>query len=374
MLTRQRIISFILTLLILIIGAVVFKNFSAKKESTVSEKPIKKVIRTVTAGNFPPSKIKNKIEVDGRLNAYEKINIAAEVQGRLLSIGKVFKVGTTFSKGDLLFKVESEEDEFSLKAQRSQLYTSITQVMPDLKFDHPNAYDKWLNYLNEFNEEKAVKPLPEITDQKEKYFIGGKNILNLYYTIKSQEERMKNYNVYAPFNGVFLTVNSYPGSLVSPGISLGQIMNTYQYELVAPIAMEAMKYVSVGQRVTLFSEGLGKSWTGKVSRTSKQIDQTTQSIPVYISVSGQGLRDGMYLKGTLGGSEISGVSVVPKDVIVNQNEVYVLTDSTINAKEVEIINFLEKEVYVKGIEADDQIITSSTNNLFEGQTVKLEEL
>ena len=226
MFTRQSIISLVLSLLILILGGVAYQAFSAQKESTVSAKAPSREIRSVKVASFPPKQVENVIEVDGRVNAYEKINLAAEVQGKLLATGKTWKEGTSFSKGDLLFQVESKDDEYNLKAQRSLLYNQITQVMPDLKFDHPTEYEKWLTYLNDFDEEQNVKELPKITNQKEKYFIGGKNILSQYYSIKSLEEKLNNYRVYAPFNGVFLSVNNYPGSLLSPCASLGHIMNT----------------------------------------------------------------------------------------------------------------------------------------------------
>jgi len=372
MLSRQSIISFVLSLLILLFGAGFYQYTSSQKESTVSSKPVVRELRTVTVNQFPPTKIQNKIEVDGRLSAYEKINVAAEVQGKLLSTGKAWKQGSAFSKGDLLFQVESKDDEYNLKAQRSMLYNQITQIMPDLKFDYPEEYEKWLAYLHEFNEEQNVKTLPKTSNQKAKYFIGGKNIQSQYYTIKSLEEKLNNYRIYAPFNGVFLSINNYPGSLVSPGANLGQIMNTYNYELISPITMDALKYVSVGQKVELYSDQMGKTWKGTVSRTSKQIDQQTQSIPVYITVSGQGLRDGMYLKGSLGAAMVTDVSILPKEALVNQNELFLLdTDTTLSIKEVSVLNFVANEVYVKGLEASDQVVTSTNRNLFVGQKVKL---
>ncbi|MFT4667260.1 MAG: membrane fusion protein (multidrug efflux system) [Polaribacter sp.] len=372
MLSRQTIISFVLSLVILLLGAGAYQYSSSQKQSTVSSKAVSRDIRTVRVDQFPPTKIQNKIEVDGRLSAYEKINVAAEVQGKLLSTGKTWKQGSSFSKGSLLFQVKSKDDEYNLKAQRSMLYNQITQIMPDLKFDYPEEYEKWLTYLHNFDEEQNVKALPKTSNQKAKYFIGGKTIQSQYYTIKSLEEKMNNYRIYAPFNGVFISVNNYPGSLVSPGANLGQIMNTYNYELVSPITMDALKYVSVGQKVELFSDEMGKNWKGTVNRTSKQIDQQTQSVPVYITVSGQGLRDGMYLKGKLGAAMVTDVSILPKEVLVNQNEVFLLdSDTTLSIKEVIVINFVENKVYVKGLEASDRVVISSSNNLFVGQKVKL---
>jgi membrane fusion protein, multidrug efflux system len=157
---RQWIISLIVSLLILLIGAFTFRYLKSKKESTVSDKADVRAVRTVEVSNFPPQSVKNTIELDGRLNAYEKINLSAEVQGRLLPTGKSIKVGSTFAKGDILYQIESKDDEYSLKAQRSQLFNFITQIMADLKFDYPAEFPKWQAYLDAFNIESTVKPLP----------------------------------------------------------------------------------------------------------------------------------------------------------------------------------------------------------------------
>ncbi len=368
---RQTIISLVVTFLILLIGAFVFRSLKAKKESTVSKNPPPKELRKVEVSQFPPSKTDNRIEIDGRVSAYEKINLSAEVQGKLIDTGKKHRQGSSFAKGDLLFKVESKDDEYALKAQRSLLFNAITQIMPDLKFDYPDAFDKWKQYLDAFDIERNVRALPEIGSDKEKYYVGGKNIYNQYYSIKSAEERLKNYNIYAPFNGVFLSVNSYPGSLVSPGGNLGQIMNTYNYELISPVAIEDLKYLKTGQKVTLHSEELNKDFAGTVSRTSKQLDPATQSIPVYINVSGSGLRDGMYLKGGILGAALDNVSIIPVDLLVNTNQIFTYQDSVLQLHSVSILKIDGDSAYVQGLDGTEQVITSGNNNLFSGQKVKL---
>lgn len=368
---RQRIISLVITLIFLLIGAFFFRTLKAKKESTVSKNPPIKELRKVEVSRFAPTKTENKIEIDGRVTAYEKINLAAEVQGKLVDTGKTYRQGSSFAKGDLLFKVESKDDEYALKAQRSLLFNAVTQIMPDLKFDYPEAFDKWKSYLDEFDIERSVKALPAISSDREKYYVGGKNIFNQYYSIKSAEERLKNYNIYAPFNGVFLSVNSYPGSLVSPGGNVGQIMNTYNYELISPVAMSDLKYLKQGQQVTLHSDELGKDFKGTVSRTSKQLDPTTQSIPVYINVSGSGLRDGMYLKGGIKGAALNEVSIIPVELLVNTNQIYTYRDSLLQLKTVEILKIVGGDAYVQGLDGSEQVITSGNNNLFLGQKVKL---
>ena len=370
---RQWIISLVLTVLLIGLAAFAFQKMKSQKESTVSDaKEIKEEIRKINTSQFEKQNIKSSIAIDGRLNAYEKVDLFSEVTGRLLDGSGRYREGSYFSEGDILFQIDNRDDQFNLYAQRSTLLNSITQIMPDMKFDYPESFQKWKSYLDQFNVEQSVRPLPTVSNEKEKYYISGKNIYNQYYTIKSMEDRMSNYSISAPFSGVFLTVNKFPGSLVSPGAPLGRIMNTSQFELVATVGMSDLKYVKSGQRVELYSDELGKKWKGTVNRIAKQIDQSTQSIPIYINVQGNGLRDGVFLKGNLSGSNLSDVNRIPKNILSGDNEIFVFRDSTISKKEIEVISIEENDLIVKGIDPTDQVVVSSINNLYDGQKVILE--
>ncbi len=360
----------ILTFVILALGGMAYLKTSSKKQSTVdAKKGGKTMLRTVETQVLKAGEVLNEIELDGRLSAYEKIDLFAEVQGQLQDTSKPFKEGTYFSEGDLLFDIDGENARLNLLAQRSNLFTIIAQSMPDLKFDHPAAFDKWKRYLDEFDEKRNLRPLPEVSSDTEKYFIAGKNIFNLYYSIKSMENQQGKYQIYAPFSGVVTRANTYRGQLVSPGANLGTMMNTSRYELSAPIAMSDIAAIKVGQSVELKSAELGKSYTGKVSRISRVIDPTTQNLPVYISVSGRELRDGMYLKGRLAAERLQEIIVIPKDQLIDQKYVYVVEDSVIVKQQVSLIKKDANNAYLEKFETELAVITSPLSGLYEGQKV-----
>lgn len=367
MIRRQWIISAIVSILILLIGGALSAKLKSQKKSTVTDAPVAQEILFVQTQNFPIESVQSTINIDGRIQALEKIDVAAEVQGRLMSIGKNWKEGSYFNKGDLLFQVDSEDQKFNLYAQRSSLLNAITQIMPDLKLDYPAAFQKWKNYLDNFQIEQTTPALPKIEGEQEKYFVASKNIYTTFYNIKGLEDRFKNYQVYAPFSGVFLSISAHPGSLVSPGLPIANIMNTNSYELSAPINQKDFGLIRQGQTVELLAKDLGKKYKGRISRISNTIDQTTQSIPVYVNVTGSGLRDGMYLEGSLKGSKISNVASLPNEAIINQNLVYVLQDSFITQKEIEVILRTDSEVHVRGIESNEEVIVKGVNSLSPGQ-------
>lgn len=369
--TRKILLSLLLTFIILVIGAASYQFMSSQKKSTVSDGAVVENIRTVEVTQFSPENITNTISIDGRLTAFERVELFAEASGVLKSTSKTLKEGTYVQEGELLFDIDGEDAALSLLAQRSALMTSITQIMPDLKFDYPQAFDKWKAYLDAFDVKQSVRNLPEVSTDQEKYYVAGKNIYNQFYTIKSAENRLKDYQVYAPFSGVITTANIYPGQVVNLGVNLGSIMNTGRFEMKAPVNLADLKYIKTGQSVKLYSEQLGKTWNGKVSRISRVIDNVTQNLPVYITVWGNGLRDGMYLKGELSANQLNGVIRLDKSFVVDQNKIFTVSDSIVKAKEIEIVKQDETTIYARGIDPKDKIISGSINGIFNGQRVNI---
>jgi len=366
---RKNLVSALITLMILALGFVILKTMSAQKKSTVSDVVVKKERRTVKVSNFTPDMQPNEIEIDGRVRAHERVNLTSKVQGVMQESGKSIKEGKYFKKGDLLFSIDNREATYALKAQKSSLMTAITQMMPDLKFDHPQAFDGWLNYLNQFNVDQPISPLPKPRTDQEKYYVTGKNIYSQYYNIKSQETRLSEYNIYAPFSGVITAINVFPGTLISPGQVLATMINTEQFEISAPVPLADLKYINVGQGVELTSADLSKTWKGKVSRIGTQIDATTQNIPIYIGVYGRGLKDGMYLKGKLNGQQLDAVTKLPKDIFLSSDEIYVVVDSTLTARKITPVKRLPDHILVQGLSQDEMVVTGSLAGLFEGQKV-----
>ncbi len=368
---RKNIISSLITLLLLLGGLFVFQKLSNQKESTVGKNELKKELRKVEVSYYSSENIPNSIEVDGRLEAYGRVNISSKVTGVMEENSANVREGRYFKKGDLLYSIDDDEAIFNLQAQKSALFTSIAQMMPDLKFDYPSAFTHWETYLSTFDVNEPIKALPEASSKQEKYFIAGRNILNQYYNIKSLESRLKEYRIYAPFSGIITQSNVFPGSIISPGQMLATMINTSVYELTSPIPLDQLKYIKVGQNVVLSSKELGKSWTGRVSRIGNQIDATTQNIPVYVTVSGRGLKEGMYLNGELKGSELTDVVKLPKKIFLNPETIYVVQDSILRTKEVESIKRISDYVLVRGLSPEEAVVSGSLAGLYEGQKVKI---
>ena len=367
-------ISIVLGLLLLIGSVFLFRKLSEDKTP-----PEKKEMAKISAREVKVRKVKNgdvkiAMDIQGTLEAYNKIDIFAEVTGALSSTTRPLKVGSYFKKGSVLLDIDREEAKLNILSQKSQLLNAITTLMPDLKIDYPESFTQWKNYLDNFNVEKPILAFPEPVNDQEKFFIASRNLLSSYYAIKSAENRLRKYTVYAPISGVITESNVHPGSLVRAGQKMGVLMGTGLYEMKATVGLKDLQFIKTGTKVKLFSDATGDEWTGTVRRISDQIDPNTQSVIVYVGVSGKNLREGMYLRGNLNTRSIGNATKIPLNLLVNQNQVYVVEDGQLALLEVEIVNRNASHAVVKGLSNQTLMLAEQLTGAYEGLAVEPLEL
>lgn len=367
--TRKWVISAILTFVILFLGMVGYQMLANREQPPNTLNDPDRTRRRVQVQRFLPQESTHQIPVDGRLTAFEKVNFFANVGGILLPSSKVIKKGTYVKKGELLFDIDQRKAKFQLLAQRSQLLNTITLMMPDLKIDYPTAFPKWTAYLEEFDVEQTTPDFPASEAAKVKAFIATRGIQQQFYNIKNAEATLADFKIYAPFSGVITQALIYPGTMVNPGQQLGEMINNNSFELETAVSERELSYVDLGAEARLTGSLPNQEWLGRVQRIGTEIDPVTQNVPVFISVKGQQLKAGMYLSGTIAGRPLAETVALPKSMIVDQNYVLTVVDSSVQRFELDIVKRDEEYVYSRNLKPDQWVIYSSVVGLFEGQEV-----
>ena len=126
-----------------------------------------------------------KIIETGRLSSQQSVDLSAEVQGQILPGKIILRKGTKFRKGDLLVKIFDEEAKNNLRASKSRFMNGIASILPDIRIDFPESYQKYQDFFNSIKIDKPLPELPKLDSDKEKVFLASRNILNDYYNIKS---------------------------------------------------------------------------------------------------------------------------------------------------------------------------------------------
>ncbi|CAM1340474.1 efflux RND transporter periplasmic adaptor subunit [Tenacibaculum amylolyticum] len=351
-------------------GAALLSNYlkNSKKEP---EQKVTKIEKTVFVETVANKEIPITITANGNLVAKNKVDLYSEVQGVLQTARKDFRVGTSYSKGQTLLRINSQELYASIQSQRSTLQNLIASIMPDIRLDYPASFQKWDTYLKNFDINKTVPPLPEPTSDKEKYFITGKNIYTTYYNIKNQEVRLGKYNIRAPFKGVLTEALVTNGTLVRAGQKLGEFIDTSVFEL--PLSVNGMlaDVLQVGKEVMLHNLEKTKTWTGKVARINGKIDQTSQTVQVFVEVKGKDLREGMYLEANVPTQTVTNAIEINRKLLVENKSVYIVQDKALNLVAITPVHFNESTVVIKGLKNGTQLVSKPLSGAYVGMPVKI---
>ncbi len=363
---------FILSLLGL--GLIVASYFASQYiiSSNQRERPKpKKVIKTVFVEEVENGTVPIEIAAQGNLVAQKRLELYTEVQGILKTGSKLFKPGQEFRKGQTLLSLDAAEFFASVQSQKSALYNQLTAIMPDLRLDYPEAFDKWQAYLSNFDVDKAIAPLPAFDSEREGYFITGNNIQSAYFNIKNLEQRLGKYRVSAPFNGILTEALVTEGTLVRAGQKLGEFIDASKYELEVAIPKTYADLLKVGNEVKLAAADQNKEYTGKVTRVNGNIDQASQTINAYIEVKGEGLREGVFLEAVLKAKEEYEAISIPRGLLQPNDQLFTLRDSILEVIDVKPVYFSEKQVVVKGIPNGTRIVSKPVPGAYAGMLVKV---
>jgi len=355
---------------ILIILGASFGAYVIIKNSTKPEPKVDKVIKTVFVETVKNTTVPITIPTNGNLVAKNRLELYSEVQGVFQNSAHDFKAGQVYKKGETLISINSSEYYASVQSAKSNLYNLITSIIPDLRLDFPEHFPKWEHYIMTFNMDKSVPPLPEMKDEKINYFITGRGIISSYYNVKNLEQRLSKYSISAPFSGVLTEALVTKGTLIRPGQKLGEFIDTSVYELELAVGKMFSDLLQIGESVELKPLEGQSTYEGHVTRINAKVDQATQTIKVFVEVKAENLKEGMYLQAQLEAKDEPNAIKIPRKLLVNNSEIFILKDSILDVIKVTPVYFSPNEVVIKGVPDDTQILSRPLPGAYSGMLVK----
>lgn len=366
-----RTIVIILLALAVIAGGI----FGYMKLGTKPEKERMKpppVIKAVFAETIENGDIPLQLESSGQLEATRRVQLTAEVTGVLKA--SRFKEGVAYNQGAVIFTIDNAENNANLASQRSNYYAQVLNLMPDLRLDYPDEWQKWEAYLNSIDINQSVPALPEFGSAREKNFITASGLVAAYQSIKNMEIRSGKYIIRAPFNGVITEANVQEGGLVRMNQPLGEISSLGDYELELPVNISYLPYLKVGNKIELEPiEGSG-TFDGEVVRINPKADVNSQSIIAYVRVRDKNLREGMYLKAVMDAGVIQNAAEINRKLINSDDEVFIIEHDTVLARiPVETVHLNQRTAIVKGIEDGTVLVSKPVPGAYPGMWVRILE-
>ena len=376
---KQKLIVLGVFVLILLGGYLLMRQFAGMK-TLPPERP--KVVSSnfVKVDQVAYRELDTEVVAYGRITSAQPLSLIAEVGGRLFRGQVLLKPGVNFRQGQLLYRINDAEVRLNLQSRKSEFLNLIASALPDFKIDFTDDYPAWQAYFERLEIDKPLPELPEASSSKVKTFLATRNILRDYYSIKSAEENLRKYYAYAPYDGSIATVSLETGTVVNPGATIATIIRTDELELEIPMEVNNVKWVEEGGPVEVTSEDGSRSWSGEVTRIADFVDPNSQSINVYIKVDAgpdSGLYDGLYLRAIIPGSRLESAMEIPRRVLVNDDEVFVVEKGVLKTRKVNVQKINQDQVLISPLEANglnegDSLVVEAPSNAIENMRVTTE--
>ncbi len=329
--TIIKLTSFFTILLIGVLGMIALGSTDKKS----NKKEIKPESRKVESLQLTFQDTPIEIEGNGVIEAIRTLDIVSEVRGTAVYAYQDLKSGTIVKQDQLICKIDPRQAENDAYSLRSEFMKMITTFLAYTKLDDKDMYDEWLAYFNTLDINSNIPALPEISTAREKILLSNHNILSQYYAVKNAEIILSKHIITAPFDGFITSSGVIQGSFINTGQKVVTIRDAKNIEISIPLLVEEAKWIDfdVNPVVKVFWSDNSAEWVkGVVVRQEKQLDRNSQSMNVYVNLNNSNLNPnllpGNYVKVLIQGRIIPDVAAIPRYVIVNDNQVFFVEESS----------------------------------------------
>lgn len=320
----------------------------SKLEAEIGEKK-EEVVKDVSVYEVIASTFKNYVEIQGKIDAEENVQVNAEAPGVITRV--YVSIGQNVSKGQVLAQIDD-----------AVLRQSIAQVQTSLDLA-----------TNLFNRQK------NLWDQKigtEVQYLSAKNqkeSLEKQVAIVKQQASM--YKIKSPISGTLDQMDYKVGQAIQPGVPGIRVINTSNLKAKALVSEAYAGRIDKGDEVQVYFPNINDSLKTTLSFASKTIDPASRSYNIEVNLpSRKTFQPNMLAILKIVDYKKENAITVPIKAIQKSEKgdyVYLLESGKAKRAVIKVGNTYNGYAEIlSGIKAGDQVVTMGFNGLNEGDSLK----
>ena len=380
-----------------------------EKQEVVHAAPGVRVI-TAEAGSHTMT-----VEAYGTVVPRKKVNLAAEVAGRVDYLNPDFREGAAIKADDLLVRIDQRSfilDRDAARARVRQAKADISRLAREIEnyrsdeklarqnvaltktewdrvsklsqnqFASKNSVDKAEQlYLSARIQLQSVENrlalTPAMMEQlKAALAMAENNLAKARLVLEKSEIR-------SGFDGYLLTKQVEIGEFVPAGKVLGTFYGGGELDVDVRIPMEELAWIKQlfdsGHQpvaeVAIANFNGDMTWTARVARIKANIDEKTRTLPITIEIGnhqGQNgapvlegadpfllLKPGTFVRCRILGETHEHIFVLPRHLIHNHNHLYLVVNGKLEIRKVTVLRKYEDRVFISDGLAQGELIVSS---------------
>ncbi|KPH14571.1 efflux RND transporter periplasmic adaptor subunit [Chryseobacterium sp. ERMR1:04] len=297
--------------------------------------------------------INTDYSANGTFLPKQEMNQSSEIAGRIVNV--MVKEGSRVSAGQVLATIKKDAIEVDVAQAQNNLQNAVIDNQ---------------RYENAFKTGGVTKQQVDNSRLQLK---------NAQAAVKAQGVRVNDASIRAGISGTINKKMVEPGTVVSIGTSMFEIVNINSLKLSVLVDESQIGRIQLGQEVPINVNVLPEdSFSGRITFIAPKSDASL-NFPVEIEVQNRGnLKAGMYataLFKTNHGAETQNMLTVPAEAFVNgvsSGQLFIVENGTAKLVKVTIGKIYGDKVQIlSGLNDGQQVITSGQINLDNGSKINI---
>jgi RND family efflux transporter MFP subunit len=338
---------------------------------------------TVNRGDYRPT-----IITTGSVRPSKDIILSARVSGEVIAVSPNFTPGGYVKKGDVLLRIDPSDYRNTLQLRESDLHQAEADL--NIELGRQNVAQKDFQLLEEelAGEDKSlILREPQLNAAKSR-------VEAAQAAVEQAKLDLQRTTIRAPFDAHILNRNINVGSQVSPGENLGRLVGMDVYWIEATLPMSKLRWLALpqselekGSPVKITNRTAwenGEFREGYLYKLIGALEGNTRLAKVLVAVEDpllqksdspdlQPLIIGAFMEVRIEATEIEDVFRVGRDFIRKDETVWVMKDSKLQIREVEIpFQNADYAFITSGLNNNEKVVATNLTTVVEGVSLRVE--
>ncbi|HEA26194.1 MAG TPA: efflux RND transporter periplasmic adaptor subunit [Ectothiorhodospiraceae bacterium] len=368
--------------LIVIVLTVVVIQLIGHFKPEAKKQSVKKVpaisVETVV---IQPRQYQIILESFGKIEPRIRGVLSSQVSGQIIAVSPEFREGGFFEEGALLLTIDPRDYNVQVEIAEAEL-AEMRVGYEEQQALAEQAKKDWDDLGRKGKASAFALRKPQLEAARLK-------IDSARAKLKQARLAVERTKIKAPYRGRLLSKNVDIGDLVATTAKLAEIYAIDLLEIRLPLKNSELAFIDLPERdmassprVTI-ENSLGADsqyWDATVVRTAGAIDEMSQQLYVTAQInqeseSGESrrpLKIGQFVNARIEGRTIDKAMVIPNSTIYQGSYLYLVKDSLLQRKEIEIAWQNRDEALISsGIKAGDQLVLTPLGQVSSGTRVKM---
>ena len=378
-----------LSLMALLIGGAFFiavKLIQSREEPQRGKPPVAKL--SVEAVRVGPSDYTISVISHGTVTPGVEGTLIPEVPGRIVEMLPRLIDGGSFTKGEVLLRIEEHDYRLAIPKAEAQLAAARLALIEE-EARSTQALLDWRRFHEQEEGDELALRKPQLAKVKAE-------LAAAEATLELAKFNLQRTAIIAPYNGKVLSKMVSVGQYVGPGTVLAKIYGVDYFEVKLPLTSEQLQYLTIpevaadtastgkGLDVALFADVGNKrlQYRGTIVRGQGVIDVKSRQLSVVVRVddplrlkrgaAGMPLEPGRFVEARLTGETLHEVFVLPRSAVKEGTRILVVDgENKLHQRQVELLHADRENAVIKEGLAPGELVCLSPV-VFDGKPIEVQ--